>query len=110
MAIAEVEPHGAVGPEHPAHLPKGLDQMLDVEFGIGLEPEAAEPGAALAAPGAGRVLLMVAVEAAGRRPVTAVRGPALAGNRGLTLVMRLPPFAPLVVAGRIAAHTEGGTR
>ena len=86
---------------------KRLDQVGDVEIGIGLEPEAAEPGAALAAPGAGRVLLMVAVEAARWRPVTAVRGPALGRHRRLALVVRLPPFAPLVVAGRIAAPYRG---
>ncbi len=100
VTIAEVEPHGAVVPENPAHLPEHLDQVGDVEVGIGLEPEAAEPGA-------GRVLLMVAVEAARWGPVTAVRGPALAGNRRLALVMRLRPCTPLVVAGRIAAPDRG---
>ena len=107
VTIAEVEPHRAVVPENPAYLPEHLDQVGDVKIGIGLEPEAAEPGAALAAPGAGRVLLMVAVEAARWRPVTAVGGPALGRHRRLALVMRLRPCTPLVIAGRIAVPGRG---
>ena len=90
VAIAEVEPHGAVVPENPAYLPEHLDQVRDVKIGIGLESEAAEPGAALAAPGAGRVLLMVAVEVARWRPVTAVGGPAL-GRQPSSRARHAPP-------------------